>query len=218
MRLCLLIFCLSVLGIFVACTTNEVQPLNDTMLPKGHVGEKVIGIEDGKVIIKTETDVDDELRAIQWTNENLQRQVNEEHVELQSCQDDLSDPRLGGSGNIFDLPETHQVNILTAEKEKIGLKKDGSLKVVKKQSFIQRLQAERKKQESLQRIIKMIKKSHRKCKISLRRTRLAHGLPGEKQRPKGYYLKDGTWVETEKGENSLDDAFEESARRKAKSD
>ncbi len=104
------------------------------------VDGKEIGInDDDEAIIQENTNADDELRSLQWANSRLLEQLETDHHELKRCRSDLSDPRLGGSGNVRDLPEIDGMKPVTEVKEEFGKDEAGNLKVVKRESFQKRV-------------------------------------------------------------------------------
>ena len=98
----------------------------------------------------------------------------------------------------------------------MGLDEEGDLRVVKEQSFDAKLKSEQKYQVTLKRMKKAVSEQRESCQRKLVMAREQHGLPGQPYKATGYFTKDGTWVETQRGESSLDDAFEISAKAKAK--
>ena len=196
----------------VSCVTTEgtVEEIDTDLESKGQVGLSKVGVnDDGQAIIQTETAADDELRIQQWKNKQLEDDLNDHHFQLKRCREDSADPRLGGSGELTEIPDVDGMKSAKEIKEDIGIdKNDGSLKVVKKELYTKRLASERKFETSLNGMLKTMKTYREACERKMRQARVKAGLPGERYKPQGYVSSSGAWVESRKGENSLDDAFE----------
>lgn len=201
-----------------SCTTTEgtVEEIDTGLEQKGKVGDSKIGVnDDGQAIIQTETAADDELRLQQWNNQRKEDDVNSEYLALKQCREDRADPRLGGSGDVDPIPAVDNMKTPNEIKEVIGIdSKDNSLKVVKKEIYVKRLNQERKYNTSLVKMNKTLKRYKEDCERKMRQARVKAGLPAYRYKAEGYYTGDGTWVQTRKGEKTLDDAFEIRAKIK----
>jgi hypothetical protein len=192
-----------------ACSSSEeVKEIDTKLESKGSVDGKQIGInEDDEAIIQENTNADDELRSLQWANSRLLEQLETDHHELKRCREDLADPRLGGSGEVRDLPEIDNMKPVTEVKEEFGKDADGNLKVVKRESFVKAVAAEKKYQKTLKSMQQTVEKNRVECERNMRQVRAKHGLPAQRYKAEGYFKSDGTWVETRPAEVTLDDAF-----------
>ena len=197
-----------------ACThnKNEVKEIDTTIDAKGSVDGGTVGIDKkGEAIIQNEASAQDELRRQQWANSQLEADLGNQHFELRRCRRDLADPRLGGSGEPTSIPDVDNMKDTTATREEFGLDAGGALKVVKREYFLERLEKERKYETTLRSMAKLVKDHLEKCQTHMAVARRQTGLPSERYRSEGYFTNNGTWVETKKAEQSLDDAFERAA-------
>ncbi|MDA9951446.1 hypothetical protein N9D31_02610 [Oligoflexaceae bacterium] len=205
---------------FGACTTTEgtVGEVDTELNNKGQVGLSKVGVnEDGQAIVQTETSADDELRIQTWKNKQKEDDVTAVHDQLKQCREDMADPRLGGSGELKEIPDVDGLKSPSDVKEAIGIdSRDGSLKVVKKEIYTKRLKQERRYETSLKGMLKTLKNYRASCERKMRQARVKAGLPGERYKAQGYVSSSGAWIETLKGEKSLDDAFEIRALLKKK--
>ena len=126
---------------------------------------------------------------------------------LKWCRKDLADPRLGGSGEITQLPEIDDMKTPTEVKEDFGIEGD-ALKIVKRESYLKRLKSERKLEKTLREMAKTIKKSRENCEMRMAGARVKAGLPAQRFEGNVTISPDG---KVEKiiyaQEKSLDDAF-----------
>jgi hypothetical protein len=202
----------------VGCVSEyKVKEIDTKLEVKGSVGEKKLGLNDKKeLILQEETSAEDELRVQQAVNFKLQEEYDREAFMLKSCRTDVSDPRLGGSGEIPPISEVDQLKPLEEVKEAIGITDEGDIKVVKKSYFVDKLKLERKYDSTLRKMTKVIKRHKEECEYKMAIARRKSGLPSERYQGEGYF-QDGAWVQTRVNENSLDDAFVIQSRERAKS-
>ena len=201
---------------FGCANQNEVKEIDTSLEVKGSVNDNSMGIdEQDQMVLQEEVHADQELKSQIWVNNKLLEDLSHERHQLQRCRDDLADPRLGGRGLAHEVPEIDNA-IAKIDQERIGLDKDGNYKVVRRQSFVERLKWERKRADGMRSMHKVIKKMRRECEQKMRFARIRHGLPPSRYEPRGHFAEDGSWVMTQKGEQSLDDAFEIAARLSAK--
>ena len=213
------------LGLWVlwgsSCTTTEgtVEEMDNEIKTSGQIMDSKIGVnDDNQAIIQTETAADDELRIQQWNNNKKEDEVESEFLALKQCREDRADPRLGGSGDVRPIPAVDNLKMPSEIKEQIGIdSKDGQLKVVKKELYVKRLKQERRYEVTLNKMLKTLVQYKESCERKMRQARVKAGLPGQRYKAEGYYTADGTWVQTRKGENTLDDAFEIKAKIKKSS-
>ena len=200
-------------------TTNKVQDIETkTFQAKGSAGDGKIGINsDKEVVIRENSAAQDDLAVLDLANTHLRDDVERDLFELKNCEEQLNDPRLGGNGQAASSHDIESLKNDPEIKQQMGLDEEGELRVVKEQSFEARLKTEKKYQATLKRMQKLATEQKESCQRKLTVAREQHGLPGQPYKAAGYFTKDGTWVETQHGETSLDDAFEISAKMKAKS-
>lgn len=209
-------------GLFLltaACATNpnKVHEIDTKLNVKGNVGDSKLGVnENNEAIIQQERQAQDELMIQESVNMRLQDEANHEEGELKECLKYLADKRLGGSGTLPEVPDVSSLKKDDETEEDFGTAEDGSLKVVKKTGFVDRLRNARSYEKSLRAMTKLLKKQGEECQMKLEVARNKAGLPGKKTQAEGYFNSNGKWVETKRGENSLDDAFEIQADNKAK--
>ena len=215
------LICIAACGLFAAsCTTSDHVPekIETNLTSKGQTENGTIGInKDGEAIVQEERDAADELRVQENTNSVLRAGLDRDHHDLKTCHNDLADPRLGGSGNLPDMPDIDSLRSSAEQKEEFGSNDKGDLKVVRKSYFRDKLAAERKYEKSIREMQKLVSKQLEKCRFTLAQARTKAGLP-QKANAEGYYTQDGTWIETAQGEQTLDKSFENQARRKAKAE
>jgi hypothetical protein len=212
MRVMILIALLS------GCTTpGQVHDLEtDDFQRKGGAQDGQIGINgSNQVVIRENKAADDELAVTDLVNTHLRDNVEHDLADLKNCENQLNDPRLGGSGRVTQSPDIEKLKSVPEIREDMGLDESGDLRVVQEQSFDERLKAERKFSETLKKMDKVAKQQNEECQAQLVIVREQHGLQGSPYKASGYFTGDGTWVETQHGEQSLDDAFAISAKAKA---
>jgi hypothetical protein len=212
---------LAVSTMLSACANPyKVKELDDSKLEKkGEIQGAVIGVnENREVVIEQKSDADSELRKLAAASYDLEVKLTHSHEELSRCREDLSDPRLGGSGKIVEIPEIDQLKPAGEVKEEFGISKEGKLSFVRKEMFLDRLQGQRKYNDTLREQLKLMEKHQRDCAREMRAARVKAGLPGERYAGQGQYVN-GRYLQTRRAEKSLDDAFaiasEESAKASA---
>lgn len=200
-----------------ASNPNEMKDIDTKLEVKGKVGDSKLGVNDkNEAIIQQERQAQDELLIQDSVNMRLQDDANHVEGELKECLKYLADQRLGGNGVLPEVPDVSSLRNDDNSQEDIGTAEDGSLKVVKKTGFVDRLQNARSYEKSLRAITKVIKRQNEECQMKLEIARNKIGLPGKKVQAEGYFNSNGKWVETKRGERSLDDAFEIQAENKDK--
>lgn len=208
-----------VLAVMNGCASsnpNEVKEIDSHIEAKESVGDQKVGLNDKKeIILQKESTAGDELRVQQAVNLKLQDELNRERHLLKSCRTDMTDPRLGGDGHMPEIPDVDNLKDENEVREEFGLDKDGAIKFVKREQYLERLNAERKYEKSLRKMVKLFVNHREDCEQRMIQARNKAGLPGKRIDAQGYYAN-GVWVETRKGERSLDDAFEISAEERQK--
>ena len=178
MKTCNLFNVLLVILVITNCASSPKEVTTDLEV-KGQFGESSVGInKDNKIIVQEKTRGDDELRSLTWANNDLETAVNHERQELEDCRLYLADSRLGGGGSDEhnDLPTL--ANQSSDTTEEVGLDERGDLIILKEEDFNKRLQNERRRRNSLQKEVKLVKKYTQKCKIRLASGRASVSLKG----------------------------------------
>ena len=209
----------SAAGVLTSCASsnpNQVKEIDSRIESKGNVGDHKVGLNDKKeIILQKETSAEDEMRVQQAVNLKIQDELNRERHLLKTCRVDMTDPRLGGDGRMPEIPDVDNLKDENEVREEFGLDKDGSIKFVKREQYLERLNAERKYEKSLRKMAKLFVSHREECEQRMIEARNKAGLPGKRFDSQGYYAN-GVWVETRTGERSRDDAFELSAGEKQK--
>jgi hypothetical protein len=207
----------------VGCSSVQKLTNVDSKLDsvQGSAGnDKVIGVKDDVAVIQEKRSGEDELRLQLWKNYQLENDLNHEFYMTEWCYEDLSDPRLGGNGEVALAPEMKKIKNSVAVKEEIGLE-DKRLIVVKTTNFIDQLKVERDYSKSLEDMISVVKRTRVSCERKMGVARLKAGLPAKRYQGKAVITPAGTIDRMlAPNENSLDDAFQikELGDNKAKAD
>ncbi len=207
----ILLLLISTSALFLgACASKEkVKQIDVKIEEKGTAVGGVIGLnDDGEAIIQTQTKADQELRGLIWQNNDLEMGLNHEVALLERCREEIADPRLGGNGEIVEIPEIDRMKPTTDLKRELGLV-GSDLVVVTKESLPKRLQAERTYQESLEKMSSQVKKHRKNCEFKMGVARTKAGLPSQRYQGKITITPDGKVGQVlERHENNLDDAFD----------
>ena len=193
------------------CSSNkyEVKQVDTKMDVQGHFDGKSIGLDDkNQAIIQQETSAESELKQQQLKNYDTERKLNYNYAQLTQCRQELADPRLGGNGQMTEIPEIDQMKGTGQIKEDVGLTEQGQLEVVKKEYYIDRLQRERRYGDTMKDMLRLIDKYNHTCQQEMGVARVKVGLPSERYQAVGHFDPDGNWVLERKAEKTLDDAFE----------
>jgi hypothetical protein len=207
----------TVIGLSACANPHQVRELDDSKLEKkGEIQGAVIGLnENREVVIEQKSEADSELRKLGATAYDLEVKLTRAHEDLSRCREELSDPRLGGSGKVVEIPEIDQLRPSGEVKEEFGITKEGKLSFVRKEMFLDRLQGQRKYNDTLREQLKLMEKHQRDCARDMRSARVKNGLPGERYSGQGKYLN-GRYVQTRRAEKNLDDAFAIASEESAK--
>ena len=193
------------LGI-TACSTNQVKQLDTSLDPKGNTNEGTLGLKDGEAIIQQKNQADLELKGVQWQNYDLENELGHEQSLVKWCYTDLADPRLGGSGEVTEMPEL-AVKPAVKVKEELGLEGE-NLIILKTTDFKEKLQAEKKYGQELSKLLTLAKQTREKCERKMGYARVKAGLPSQRYQGKITITPEGNVGEVlAPHENSLDDAF-----------
>lgn len=196
-------------GIWASCTNDKVVKEIDSSLEiKGSVAGSSLGLnKNNEAILQSSTDADDELRGQVWENHDRENTLKFEYHMLKWCRQDIADTRLGGSGEVANMPEIDQMKTAIELKEEFGIE-NGELKVVKKEHYVDRLKAERKYAHALKDMIRKVKKSRETCEITMGQMRIKAGLPAKRYQGNITIDTEGKISKViQANENSLDDAF-----------
>lgn len=193
----------------VGCASSDkVKQLDTEIDVKGYTRNGVIGLQDDVAVIQEKRPADDELRIQQWKNFQLENDLNHEYHMANWCYDDLSDPRLGGNGEVSQAPEVTNMKNSVKIKEELGLEGE-KLMVVKTSSFKEQLAVERQYEQSLVSMTKAVKKTRGDCERKMAVARLKVGLPAKRYQGQIKVSPEGTVEDVIKPhENNLDKAFE----------
>lgn len=204
-----------------ACaSTNkqEIFDINAPVDPRGKLGKSVIGLnEKNEGVIQEEILVEDELRQQELLNSSLHDTVLSEQATLEGCREDLTDKRLGGTGEMSPLPEIDNLRLDEKVTEKMGADSEsGELKIVRTTFLRDKITNEKRYNKSLITTLDTLKKANKECGKKLAEARRKAGLQGTRYMPDGYFTSNGTWVQQKQGEVTLDDAFRIKAEMEAK--
>ena len=195
-------------GTILSACSSTPKAVDNQIDVKGSTQNGVIGLKDGKAIIQEESLADQELRRQQWTNYELERALVDEHYWLKRCRTEIADPRLGGNGELKEIPEIDNMKSTTEVREEFGVVNNGDLKFVKREDYLERIGNERKYEQSLRQLLKLVLKSKADCERQMGYARLKIGLPSARYSGKYTYTEMGAIGETiQENENNLDDAF-----------
>ena len=189
-----------------ACSTNQVKQLDTEIDPKGTSQEGVVGLKDGEAIIQQKQQADLELKGVQWQNYDLENELSHEQSQVKWCYTDLADPRLGGSGDVSDMPES-VIKPSVKVKEELGLE-GNNLIVMKTMDFKEKLQAEKTYQQELIKMLSLAKTTREKCERKMGYARVKAGLPSQRFQGRITITPEGNVGSVlAPHEHSLDDAF-----------
>lgn len=194
----------------------QIKRVETALEPKGRVGSQVLGLDSSdQLLVQDERRLDRELYTQIMANHIAKEDLATERFHLQRCRDDLTDPRLGGSGDSGELPEA-MAGLQAPTEESWGIDGRGDAKIVRRTRLDAKLKTARDQAGLLKEQANLIKTHLRKCQKRLRLARIQHGLPPERYEAKGYFGRDGTWVSTQEAEKNLDDAFRIRSKLEAK--
>jgi hypothetical protein len=199
-----------VIIIIAACSSSRPQMVRDHLDDvKGKMGDKEIGYtgESEKPVIQESVAVEDELREMTWKNYEAERKLHAEHDDLIDCRTTLADPRLGGKKKLAPVPDLELAEDMGKIKEKIGLTQSNRLKIERTQSLEEKIELQRRYNESLTRLMGTVAKYNADCQRDLGYARVGAGLSSAPEKAKGHYDADGHFIVEKKAEENLDDAF-----------
>lgn len=193
----------------VSPTKYAVKEADDQMEIHGTIDGKRIGLDGQKqIIIQEETSPEGEIKVQELKNYEAERTLTAKHEELTQCREEFADQRLGGSGEVTEIPEIDNMKTIPEVKEAIGITEKGQLTVVKREFYIERLQAERRYEQAMLEMLRVINRFNRKCQREMAAARTKVGLPAKRYEGVGHFEAGGRWVVERKAEKTLDDAFE----------
>lgn len=190
-----------------ASNPNKAKDVDTKLDQKGSYQGSKIGLNENKeVVVQTETAADDELRQLSWRNYDHEKKIAASTDQLSRCRNEIADPRLGGNGQVTEIPEVDSLKPMASVKEELGITESGNLAVIKKEMYAEMLKSHRKYEESLRLSSKTIEKAKSACEREMGYVRVKHGLPAQRYAAKGYYAN-GRYIQTRAPEHSLDEAF-----------
>ena len=201
----------------MSCSSAQtIRQLDTEIDTKGQTQDGIIGLKDGQALIQKQEFADQELRTQEWSNYALEDKVKGEYYWVKRCREEIADSRLGGNGEVTELPEIDNLKTPDGIKEEIGLADNKALKIVKTQNYIEKLNIERKYQTALETTLKILEKNRSGCERKMGQARLKAGLPSQRIQGDHTITPEGNvGVVMRKHENSLDDAFEISHKGRA---
>jgi len=187
---------------------NKAKDLDEQKLDKkGEFRGATIGVAENRdVVIRKESTAESELYKLASQAYELEVKLTSDHELLGRCRDELADPRLGGSGQVVEIPEIDTLKPVGEVKEEFGITAEGKLSFVRKELFGDHVAGERKYIQTLQDQVKLMAKHRKNCDREMRVGRVKAGLPGERYSGKGHY-QNGKYIQTRRAEQNLDDAF-----------
>ncbi len=204
----ILLPCLIALAMTAGCASKKIKPVDEEIEVKAKMGAKEIGLnEDEEGVIQESVAVEDELRKVTWYNYETERKLKSEREDLIRCRTELADPRLSGNKQLDPIPELELTEDLSKVQQKLGITKNGRIKVIKKEFLTDRIEKEERYKESLESLLKVLSNHRRECERDLGYARVQHGLPAERYPALGHYGPKGNYIVTRPAEKNLDDAF-----------
>ena len=204
----LLVIIACTLAAAFGCSTAKIQKLDTEIATQGAIGNQMIGIDTkGNAVVQEEITAEAMIREIRWSNADLSQSIVYKHKELDRCRDEIADPRLGGNGDITEIPELDATKLETSVSEQFGMRKNGDLIILKKQSYQDRLNDERKYEASLKQLDRLLNKHLSKCMKENQIARVKSGLPAKRFSGVGKFNSDGSYSLMRAQESNIDDAF-----------
>jgi len=188
----------------VSCATGyKVQSIETSLQAKGQVSGRTVGLNDKKeIILQEEVQADDEMRILMVVNDKFEFELGHEIHMVNRCRKELSDPRLGGNGELPTLSKMDGLKTPEQIKEEVGITDEGDIKVVKKTYFVDALKSQKRYSVTLEKMIALSKEQREECEYKMGNARMKAGLPSAR-------------FEGDVFERSLDEAFEIQAQRKS---
>lgn len=145
---------------------NKVQSVETRLEVKGQVGDRKLGInEKNEAIIQEEVLAESELNTQKNVSMFFQEKLDSAVYGLKECLLEKSRKKNGGSGNYPAVPTATELKNLSEIREEFGITEDGSLKVIRKSSFIEELKKERLVTERIRKELANIKDLAEKCEF-----------------------------------------------------
>lgn len=203
----------------VGCaSSHKMKELDVSIQEKGKVSQnEVVGLNSsGEAVVQQRQKASEELRGIVWWNNNLEQELSSSRHELRRCRVESADPRLGGSGEVTDVPEVDGLKPTSEVREQIGLINE-DIMVVKEEYLKDRIKLEKDYNLTLEKMVKMVKGYNQKCEEKLGMQRVKAGLPSQRYQGKFKISSDGKLEQVvERHEKNLDDAFEIQEEKRSK--
>ncbi len=162
----------------VGCSsTRPVEKISTQLDVKGQVGAETVGLnEDREVVIQEKQALDDKLRKLRWLNSDNEQILNNSHLQLVHCEQDIANPLLDGNGQMPEIPEVDAAMDTSKVKSTLGLDESGSLVHVSKELVQDRIDRENRYSNSLKSNMGVVKKHLAKCLFTMAIAREKHGL------------------------------------------
>jgi len=161
-----------------------------------------------EVLVKNEVSASGELRKIQFANSKLEADLNVEKSALERCRIDIADERLGGNGQIAEIPAVDNLKNSEDVKQELGITEAGEVKLVSQEFYMQRLDSEKKYGKTLKETVALVKKHRMECESKMGALRVKNGIPAKRYEAKGKYDSKGNWIMERAAEQNLDDAYD----------
>jgi hypothetical protein len=189
----------------VSCATGyKVQSIETSLQAKGQVNGRTVGLNDKKeIILQEEVQADNEMNSLISASNHHEFNLNHELHMINRCRKEMSDPRLGGNGELPKLSKMEGLKTPENIKEEIGITEDGDIKVVKKTYFIDALKSQKRYVITLEKMLALSKEQREECEYKMGIVRMKVGLPSKRFEGDGIF------------ERSLDEAFEIQAQRRS---
>lgn len=128
-----------------------------------------IGInENDQAVIRQNQDARTALQIQRVGNLRLEQELSAENSEYTSCWEQMSSPKMGGDGQVRDLPDPEALKEVVNVKEEVGLDADGQLRVVKEEFLNETLTKEKTYNSRLRAMLKEARKARKECERKLR--------------------------------------------------
>jgi hypothetical protein len=156
--------CMILVQGFWSCASKEpnIRPIDAGLDARGTTGDQRVGInKQGDAVLQEQLDLGGQIRVLQHVNENLRMDVKSEFFLLKDCwkkrnfNTTKEMPELSGFDD-FETPDS--------SKEEVGIVND-SLKVVKTEDAIVRMNSEKRTQTQLRANLKTVKSQKEKCEF-----------------------------------------------------
>lgn len=164
------IFPFTLVALQSGCKTSEdpaLETIETSLESRQNTLEGSLGLDaEGKAIVQQETDAATELMAVEHVNENLKHELAFEFHRLKTCRQTLNLSRNGGSGEYPELSGFSELEADYAEVTELGLV-DDDIRIVKKSSLRERLQAQTELESKLRKLTQTVKQQKERCEFQI---------------------------------------------------